>query len=92
MMQDQGLIINGLWIQGKGEFHASGLGQHCQVPGIDCLYSPMYCPGQDLLEKHVFLCSLVSLFLVCLEHLNGKFQAKNLKGKGNSMHLVGDEG
>ena len=26
MMQDQGLIINGLWIQGKGEFRASGLG------------------------------------------------------------------
>ena len=70
-------------------------GQHCQVPGIDCLYSPMYCPGQDLLEKHVFLCSLISLIFGMLRPFEWKrllFQAKIFKRKGNSMHLVGDEG
>ena len=56
-------------------------GQHCQVPGIDCLYSPMNCPGQDLLEACVLIPKYV---LVTLEHLNEIYYnfRKNSQGKG----------
>ena len=56
-------------------------GQHCQVPGIDCLYSPMNCPGKDLLEACVLIPKYV---LVTLEHLNEIYYnfRENSQGKG----------
>ena len=95
MMQDQGLIINGLWIQGKGEFRASGLGSALSGSWHRLSLLSNVLSSQDLLEKHVFLCSLISLISGMLRQFEWKrllFQAKIFKRKGNSMHLVGDEG
>ena len=56
-------------------------GQHCQVPGIDCLYSPMYCPRQDLWEACILVLFDILIFGM-LRTFEWKIPSKKSQGKG----------
>ena len=81
-MQDQGLIINGLWIQGKGEFRASGLGSALSGSWhrLSLLSNVLFTPG--LVGKACILVLFDILIFGMLRTFEWKIPSKKSQGKG----------